>query len=26
MDGVRRFRMMYTYKMLALPDMGRYGI
>lgn len=26
MDGARRFRMMYTYKMLALPDMGRYGV
>ena len=26
MDGARRFLMMCTYKMLALPDMGRYGI
>lgn len=26
MNGVRRFRMMYTYKMLALPEMGRYGL
>ena len=26
LDGAKRFRMMCTYKMLALPDMGRYGI
>lgn len=25
MDGAKRFFMMCTYKMLALPDMGRYG-
>ena len=26
MDGARRFNMMCTYKMLALPDMGRYVV
>ena len=26
MDGAKRFFMMCTYKMLALPDMGRYGL
>lgn len=26
MDGARRFQMMCTYKMLALPEMGRYGL
>lgn len=26
MDGARRFNMMCTYKMLALPDTGRYGV
>ena len=26
MDGAKRFFMMCTYKMLALPDMSRYGL